>query len=665
MLVAQQSLRWAPVRGHEALLALRQWSNYNRSSLVRIACPGVARHFSHGRRFGKRQDAASPGQTLRGKPGTTANVAKLLNCFPNVSLDRSVAVYHSITVIRNDSKSTLEDLIHHLEPLAGVEAPDEPLLIIFATRSFAAEIYARQNLISAIVSKILGQISDRYESLQTLVAVVDKLPTLATTADRSESSSMQQFSTLDPGHEGLCISVSSTRTSGMTSLGIDNWSPESSRFTHSLSPETPATVICQFNPDVRDVSTNVLDPRISEQSDTINASQVEVPLTSTIFENGLHYTLLRSHFVRDWECKDYRCERTENVQHAQITLPFNPGVGKHHRATIGVPLQRLTGSFQIVDCKGNIIRRVQPYEQASQNTRPASEGLENAVSKYFSDRNIRPHALAVWALMVPRELLDLDENIRSSLRRYNAETANVLAQHKSHEEWLGSDFPRPLEEMFSKGAKLRRVTSGGGGWGNKAGLLSFDPETSYQTSSMSSEGGFDGFNLEDQDAFHTGLEPIAEKGDVVQFYLIPPELLDQSQLSASTELESAMDQSICQFGVIPSTIDDIPSVPEPSESSATVSAPQVFYDRFGALSERGISLRTLTYSGWKGESMRSHINSTKIDVPFAKFRIQGAERRPFEKAQDRNEHDRELPGTTHLGFRPTEPKKFFQDPHHQ
>ncbi|KAF2154845.1 hypothetical protein K461DRAFT_291755 [Myriangium duriaei CBS 260.36] len=620
----------------------------------------------------------------------TNDTTRLLNGISNVFLDSTAApALYSVSVIKNDPKATFESLVGLLEPLTTVQAPEEPLFVFFVTRAFAAELHARQDLIPFALSKIVGGIGSS-DSLQTLLAVVDKLPMPIVTQTGKKEERVSNLPTGDLGSEGFCIASSSSRHFGMTSSGLSNWSPESSRFSHSLGPEKPATVTCSINPLHGQILNAILNTSPDNKLKSLDSYSIQLPLPTTIFENGLRHTLIWSRFIRDARTNSYICKATENIQHAQVTLPFNPGLGSRHNAALGVPLLGLTGGFRVVTCKGNIVRELQAFDKATAAVRPASEGLEKAVSEYFVQKGVRPHTLSVWALVIPRDLLDLtrskDDNVRMMMSHITSEDPDLLAEDQELPSWLGSKASSLLDYLLNNGAKIRKVTSGGGGWGNKAGLLSLDPETSFQDSITTSDATANG-DMRDAGWLSTGLEPIARSGDYIRFFFIPPSLLDSvsSQVPAATAPVTGQ-ASGCEFGVVPSTIDDISSSNRLVEKMPGGNAPIVFHNRFGAMSERGISVQVQSYSGW-GESLQSHRNETKIDVPFARFSVTARKTRQPQQSQEKVKHDddelmfdsikyavgsnhaRETAHTSdagehpnptasrHLGFEPTNPRR--------
>ena len=116
---------------------------------------------------------------------------------------------------------------------------------------------------------------------------------------------------------------------------------------------------------------------------------------------------------------------------------------------VRLPLCPLTKPRKIFSCVGNILREVQA--ENGETGEPASRELEQAVNTYLSSQpdHVRKQKLHIFAYITPRTSPPPPQN-------------------------LGVAGINPWE--LHAGAKLRRVVSGGGGWGKKMGLLSLDPQ---------------------------------------------------------------------------------------------------------------------------------------------------------------------------------------------
>lgn len=178
--------------------------------------------------------------------------------------------------------------------------------------------------------------------------------------------------------------------------------------------------------------------------------QYRVPLANTLFQNGKRFTMYKDF----WEVKfDYT-----HHEWAIERRSHEDGLGRREQShlTIGaiqrsstkrIPLTSLTMPRQVISAYGNVISRLSE-ESETKDGFPASSELETSVPAFIRHRNVQPGVqVQVFALVTPKD------------RRSSAQL--------------------PPEACFwERGSRLHRVTSGGGGWGQKAGLLSLDPAVS-------------------------------------------------------------------------------------------------------------------------------------------------------------------------------------------
>lgn len=192
--------------------------------------------------------------------------------------------------------------------------------------------------------------------------------------------------------------------------------------------------------------------------------------------------------------------------------------------------------------------------------------------------------------------------------------------------------------------------SGGGGWGAKQGLLSLDPQMTYEDVVSAS------FEYTDQSmekAQDSTLGNLARRGDHIQFFTINPSKLKEPESSMdipesteTTEADSIVDDKVARerlltqepektelnlrdatdlswssrttFGAVPSTIDKIPSYDiHDSSNSSNETLPFLTFRKgeFGAVSESGIYLHS---SHQKQVNAKSYeLINTKIDMPYS------------------------------------------------
>lgn len=260
-------------------------------------------------------------------------------------------------------------------------------------------------------------------------------------------------------------------------------------------------------------------PRAAEDKDAVaalkfdleNSTSVTVPLTRTIFLNGKPSTLITSRYDLSGSSPQLLESRDEQTQH--ISLPWTPS---HHETlpemSSWLPMLPITPSRTVAESFGNILRRVE-VDGASA---PASSELEEAVAKIQEQLpEDAPRLLGVWALVRPKSAADhspgMDVTMDFSGKNINQTSAYMGEQLKNGARIykLRKDSI-PLYEYHV----LTRTVSGGGGWGNKKGLLSLDPQTSHfaptEEEEMQSLFGFGG-----ESSF-------APPGSEVQFFVSVP-----------------------------------------------------------------------------------------------------------------------------------------------
>jgi hypothetical protein len=302
-----------------------------------------------------------------------------------------------------------------------------------------------------------------------------------------------------------------------------------------------------------------------------------------------------------------------------------------------IPLVHLTGPRQIAEAWGNIVRRVSSVsEEGKTSIAPASQELEKAVDDFILRERFERQSIGVWALVIPKEILEgeSEETGHASERHLVGdaelpESSVMFADHR-------------LPTLLAAGAVLRRVLSGGGGWGQKQGLLSLDPDVCYGPPPSPSPSPTERRTDESPDASLTQKEAIGEAarvGDSIQFFACPryisaDELIAAS--SASNVSTSPLNKNPgsnprrtlrAMFGTVPSSIDDLPTTSrEESSSTRKIKAGiRVIKHSFGALSEGGMSQ---TQYRWRSEhftppspgfnNSKEDIHTTKVDVPFSR-----------------------------------------------
>ena len=339
-------------------------------------------------------------------------------------------------------------------------------------------------------------------------------------------------------------------------------------------------------------------------------TRLQIPLAITLFQNGSKHTaFLASVAIKHGKPIVGDLSRLNSNEYPVI-LPWpkilrvgrmNSGISEEEGfaadgAGATLPLTPLTPVRPIASCMGNIITKLQgPGKDAEI---PASQELEQAVAQYLNEQDAAPQTLTVWSLVVPAKVVQEQRSLFSVTRR----------------QWsIYSKDPQALSYMISqwvwRGAKLRRVLSGGGGWGQKAGLLSLDPDDQYKAK-PADVSLMPSFLTDIQADQAPKIANIAKRNDSIAFFAFVDEAV-RVKSPTTTARKALQPQSpwSLAFGVTPSTVDDVVSPTEPfSITHDNQNKFEVHTGHFGALSEGGLCLER------PSENVR-----TKLDVPNSRF----------------------------------------------
>ena len=323
-----------------------------------------------------------------------------------------------------------------------------------------------------------------------------------------------------------------------------------------------------------------------------NLRVIALPVANTLFVNGRHSTLFR----QEWTTATAETSQ-DVVSHPQdsqtllqsVTIDTALGLPRTIISTATrVPLVSLTEPRAIKTVMGNIVRDIEVADKSE----PASVELEEAVMKSAQDDSKKDIKVQIFALL--------------------------QEPGAAHEETFTQ------RQLLSR-ARLHKVTGGGGGWGQKRGLLSLDPnqvhpnEEEQSLSFVESLGGDS--MLRDQQT-----KAIAKAGESIQFF----RYRDPSHHDYSDHLplargrmtwrsERAEDHVIFDYlaGTIPTQ--DLPvSLPSSTTNDELAQGtPSVIPDHFGILSEGRLDVRQ--YKHETDLSTTSLRVSTSIDVPNTLF----------------------------------------------
>ncbi|KAI5303846.1 hypothetical protein KEM56_007131, partial [Ascosphaera pollenicola] len=273
--------------------------------------------------------------------------------------------------------------------------------------------------------------------------------------------------------------------------------------------------------------------------------QIGIRLANTLFVNGMPHTLLASQWLFQGNEKPKILDEIA-LSNCRILATQDASTLKSHLA-----LMPVTAPRTVAGCVGNILSKL--HRTGSETiAEPASLELERIFPEYLEQHGLKSANVGVWALVRPREMetsLDMDTSLES-------------------------------------GARLFRVMSGGGGWGNKQGLLSLDPECDlssksfYDDSSMGLDVAFSTHEAQEQDlpplpSFFgdkgfPSLGNTVSEGQTVQFFV--GKLDDESLTVPDDTTASATSLPRMMFGVAPKNNDfgEQPSQAEKTDTNCSI-----------------------------------------------------------------------------------------------
>lgn len=330
---------------------------------------------------------------------------------------------------------------------------------------------------------------------------------------------------------------------------------------------------------------------------------VRLPVANTLFNNGQPSTLFASSWapVKDSESQVvFACVKKMNLaQQALNMIGVLASPEMEHQSKLVLDLQPLTIPRVIAAGLGNIVREL--YDgRATNETMPASQELENAVSRESQNLESPDQKPEVWALITPRTRWITEPQIGTS--------------NAAH--WI------------ERGSRLHRILSGGGGWGAKKGLLALDPDTDFCNPQPETFQALENDQVTDQTPGQQ-LAGLFKPGDIITFFrsrfsLSQPYVRRVQSNARSWHVKSPT--SVC-FGSAPSTADVVQS--EASSNEEPLFQKILVKGFFGMLSEQGMNYhieREVPAGSMEPSGIVVH---TKIDSPYARFSITGRRRPEF------------------------------------
>jgi hypothetical protein len=447
------------------------------------------------------------------------------------------------------------DVISSLPVISPVSVPETVVPILLVTPAFASWIDLTNSFLEECMNELFtsGRYKHVTKTIHSLAAVVDKLPTPRNSSTDGTKSSFAS--------EGLSLMLVS----------------ESDVLGRVARPSQEGGAI--FKEPTFMFSLRPLLSSAKKDASFIEQYEVGLRLANTIFANGKERTLQAMRWEYHSVSQKYVLGPYRDLSNCTVTssLDFVHGC-------LEVPLHPVTQRRKVVSSMGNILRQISRSENDRSNEPiPASSELERELPRYVDDHNIDDPRLSVWALVQP-------SGSETGVSTYSLDqTVSAIQQ----------------------GGRLHRVVSGGGGWGKKQGLLSLDPEISFnemipregllslqELMQVPDSPGFpelsrrlplhQSFGVEEE---LTSLSQTAKEGDYIQFFVFSERSYQKNEYS-STYKDS--EGTVLCFGVA-ALSDDETWHPLPSKwpNNHLENDPDkdlvVLPNYFGALSEKGIT----------------------------------------------------------------------------
>lgn len=393
----------------------------------------------------------------------------------------------------------------------------------------------------------------RLRHLEIAVAVVDRLPGPSASEPLGPTATTGHLSQgIGCSYEGFAIKLWPSRDFGRDSPVEAKASPSPNRcvsFTHRI-PGPPQHAY---------VRTTMLQP------------------ANTLFVNGKEATMFRVKASIP-KSRNAKIQFSDTIELDVLRIP-DKSLG-HEFLTL--PLIELTKPRRVSSSMGNVISSLENAD-TDEKDMPASMELERAVSDFLGQRSTT--STQVFAFIKPNTTNDTTLSDQSS---------NIS-------KWSDA----------LKHGVLRKVTGGGGGWGHKRGLLSFDPsDVLSDVPDIPSAFGID-------DDTSSSISSIAQPGDTVQFFATLPYPPPEDEISQASygmqpiptiERRKSHASLVTMLGKIPSTGDG-----DNTQSANQTSRWTMIPNLFGMLTERNVSVITAL----PADSGHSQTLTTRLNVPYA------------------------------------------------
>ena len=206
---------------------------------------------------------------------------------------------------------------------------------------------------------------------------------------------------------------------------------------------------------------------VNRRKKSLASTRWTIEAANTLFLNGKQHHILVKKFSLVGNVATGNISTEES---SSFSLILGDGA-----TPLYLPLRALTPQRRIESSMGNVISKLAGDTEGK--GLPASSELETAVAQLLSQQSIQQGTFQVFALVSPTPV----DCILNKSRYESIEVGPTTKEASLHPRVDSGKLIR----AFEHGAHLHKVTSGGGGWGNKQGLLSLNPDTDLMASETS------------------------------------------------------------------------------------------------------------------------------------------------------------------------------------
>lgn len=407
------------------------------------------------------------------------------------------------------------------------------------------------------------------QHIDIMAAVVDRIPVARHTQDATGSdpanAAKALFKTrIEDGYEGVSVAILNSETAAP-----DLWSVRKrSNERDTMTIQQRCSISFSFRPTI-----------VEGAKDPVQVPRVlQLPVANTLFLNGKTSTMFAQRWLvqsrtakgREGSEREINCIRETFLPQQTLQMAFTtPSQTIGFENAFQTSLIPITPPRIVSAAVGNIIRKFR-VDEGPINSTPASNELEDAIHQIHKDMQqgkMQTQDTDVWALLQPQNLDGI--------------------------------YFESLQDAIFNGCRLHKVLSGGGGWGEKQGLLSIDPDSDYRSNVQEVQSSIQG-NTEAESG--QIFEAIVKAGDTVRFFInkaVPSSKAAETAGDRPNQTRSVdrLPQPLLEFGSLPSTMDAMPAAT--TDQAIDHEGHILLKSYFGMLSEQGMSLevsrRTVPY----------------------------------------------------------------------